>query len=179
MHAQLQRRVQRYGWDKAVDEYEAGWSEQLEPAQSMMLDMAALAPGERVLDVACGTGLVSFRAQDAVGPWGRVLGTDISGKMVAAARRRAAREGARNVAFERHDAEKLAIEGEPFDAALAFHCGCWKVLVAASKSPSAFTPRCANRCGSTILCHALRPRSCARRPYSAIRTSKGISMNNQ
>ena len=118
MNAQLQRRVQRYGWDKAVGEYEAGWREQLEPAQSMMLDLAALAPGERVLDVACGTGLVSFRARDAVGPWGRVLGTDISGAMVEQARRRAEDEGARNIAFERHDAEKLAIDSEPFDAAL-------------------------------------------------------------
>jgi len=84
----------------------------------MMLDMAALAPGERVLDVACGTGLVSFRARDAVGPWGRVLGTDLSGAMVDESRRRAEREGARNIAFERLDAEKLAIEAEPFDAAL-------------------------------------------------------------
>ena len=54
MDAKLQRRVQRYGWDKAVDNYEAGWRAQLEPAQSLMLDMAALKPGERVLDTACG-----------------------------------------------------------------------------------------------------------------------------
>ncbi len=61
MDPRLQRRVQRYGWDRAVAAYEEGWRAQLEPAHSLMLDMVALRPGERVLDVACGTGLVSFR----------------------------------------------------------------------------------------------------------------------
>ena len=60
MDARVQRRVQRYGWDKAVHDYDASWRRQLEPAQSLMLEMAALGRSERVLDVACGTGLVSF-----------------------------------------------------------------------------------------------------------------------
>ncbi len=120
MDAKLQRRVQRYGWDKAVDDYEAGWRAQLEPAQSLMLDMAALQPGERVLDVACGTGLVSFRIVDAVGATGAVVGTDISGEMIETARRHAAERGVDNATFERFDAEDLQLEGEPFDAAL---CG--------------------------------------------------------
>jgi SAM-dependent methyltransferase len=58
MDARLQRRVQRYGWDRASDSYERHWAEQLRSAQELLLEMAALAPGERVLDVACGTGLV-------------------------------------------------------------------------------------------------------------------------
>lgn len=118
MDAQLQRRVQRYGWDKAVAEYEPGWREQLAPAQSLMLELAALAPGERVLDVACGTGLVSFRALAAVGETGSVVGTDISGEMVREARSRAAAAGAHNVTFERADAEHFEQAGEPFTAAL-------------------------------------------------------------
>ncbi len=120
MDARLQRRVQRYGWDKAVGDYEAGWRVQLEPAQSLMLDMAALRPGERVLDVACGTGLVSFRVADAVGADGAVVGTDISGEMVKAARRLAAERNIGNVRFERCDAEDLRLDDEPFDVAL---CG--------------------------------------------------------
>ncbi len=120
MDAKLQRRVQRYGWDKAVGDYEAGWRAQLEPAQSLMLDMAALRPGERVLDVACGTGLVSFRIADAVGKDGAVVGTDISGEMVEAARRLAAERNVGNARFERCDAEDLRLDDEPFDAAL---CG--------------------------------------------------------
>ena len=96
MDAKLQRRVQRYGWDKAVADYEAGWRAQLEPAQSTMLDMAAPRPGERVLDVACGTGLVSFRVAEAVGEHGAVVGTDISGEMVEAAHRLTAERNIRN-----------------------------------------------------------------------------------
>ena len=59
MDAKLQRRIQRYGWDKAVDMYEQHWQQQLAPAQTRLLEMADIRPGDRVLDVACGTGLVT------------------------------------------------------------------------------------------------------------------------
>jgi ubiquinone/menaquinone biosynthesis C-methylase UbiE len=120
MDPRLQRRVQRYGWDRAVIAYEQGWRAQLKPAQSLMLDMAALRPGDRVLDVACGTGLVSFRAAEAVGEWGAVVGTDISGEMVEAARRNAARLEIGNATFERSDAEDLPFADATYDAAV---CG--------------------------------------------------------
>ena len=129
MDPRLQRRVQRYGWDKAVGDYEAGWRTQLEPAQSLMLDMAALRPGDRVLDVACGTGLVSFRIIDAVGEKGAVVGTDISGEMVETARRYAAERGMENARFERLDAEELKLDGELFDAAV---CGLGLMYVSNS-----------------------------------------------
>ena len=89
MEARLQRRVQRYGWDKAAPCYEQSWHRQLAPAQTRLLALAALRPGERVIDVACGTGLVTFAAAAAVGPEGTVVGTDISDAMVAHARTRA------------------------------------------------------------------------------------------
>ncbi len=118
MDPRLQRRVQRYGWDRAVVAYEAGWRDQLEPAHSLMLDMAALRPGERVLDVACGTGLVSFRAAQAVGAKGAVVGTDISGEMVETARRGAVLRELAHARFERGDAESLPLPDAGFDAAV-------------------------------------------------------------
>jgi len=118
MDPKLQRRVQRYGWDKAADLYEAGWRTQLEPAQDRMLDMAALKPGERVLDVACGTGIVSFRAAQKVGEEGAVIGTDISGEMVETARAIATERGIANASFERRDAEQQTFDPDSFDAAL-------------------------------------------------------------
>ena len=120
MDPRLQRRVQRYGWDRAVAAYEAGWRDQLEPAHALMLEMAALRVGERVLDVACGTGLVSFRAAAAVGERGAVVGTDLSGEMVESARRGAALRDLANASFERADAEALPLADASFDAAL---CG--------------------------------------------------------
>ena len=118
MEARLQRRIQRYGWDRAAQGYETYWSLQIAPAQRCMLATAALAPGERVLDVACGTGLVTFAAADAVGPSGFVLGTDISEGMVALARDRAQSLGLHNVQFERADAEEGNVPAAGFDAAL-------------------------------------------------------------
>ena len=52
MDARLQRRVQRYGWDRASAAYERYWSRQLAPAQTRLLELGDLKPGERVLDVA-------------------------------------------------------------------------------------------------------------------------------
>jgi ubiquinone/menaquinone biosynthesis C-methylase UbiE len=116
----LQRRVQRYGWDRAVTAYEQGWRDQLEPAHDLMLDMVDLQPGEHVLDVACGTGLVSLRMAATVGASGAVVGTDISGQMVEAARRIAVERHVTNVRFERADAEALPFASAAFDAAV---CG--------------------------------------------------------
>ncbi len=118
MDARLQKRVQRYGWDKAAAYYERSWQAQLEPAQTTLLELACLTPGDRVLDVACGTGLVTLRAASLVAPGGEVVGTDISEEMVATARNTARARGIANVAFERADAEELAFDACSFDAAL-------------------------------------------------------------
>jgi ubiquinone/menaquinone biosynthesis C-methylase UbiE len=120
MEPQLQRRVQRYGWDRAAAAYEQGWRDQLEPAHDLMLDMVDLQPGERVLDVACGTGLVSLRIAEAVGAAGAVVGTDISGQMIDEAQRIAAERALANASFERADAEALPFGSATFDAAV---CG--------------------------------------------------------
>lgn len=118
MDPKLQRRVQRYGWDRAAGSYEDSWRAQLEPAQSKMLERARLRPGERVLDVACGTGLVTQRAAAAVAPAGAVVGTDLSAEMVRRAEQRAAPGGGSAVRFERGEAERLAFADGSFDAVL-------------------------------------------------------------
>lgn len=118
MDARLQRRVQRYGWDKAAAHYEAYWAEQLEPAQTRLLELAALEPGERVLDIACGTGLVTLKAAAAVGAQGGVLGTDLSEEMVKLLREHALRAGLDRVTAERMDAEELTCEDGSFDVVL-------------------------------------------------------------
>ena len=46
MDARLQRRVQRYGWDKASAAYEQYWRAQLQPAQTRLLALADIKPGD-------------------------------------------------------------------------------------------------------------------------------------
>lgn len=118
MDPRLQRRVQRYGWDKAAPLYERYWARQLEPAQARLLARAALRPGERILDVAAGTGLVTFPAATAVGPAGLVVGTDLSDSMVASLRAGAAARRLPWITALRMDAEALDFAPEAFDAVL-------------------------------------------------------------
>ena len=118
MDAKLQRRVQRYGWDKAAACYERSWQAQLEPAQAALLDLSRIGRGAQILDVACGTGIVTFRAAALAGPSGSVIGTDISGEMIAAARASAVASGIENVRFERMDAEEPRFDDGTFDVVL-------------------------------------------------------------
>ncbi|MEQ9261217.1 MAG: class I SAM-dependent methyltransferase [Roseovarius sp.] len=118
MDARLQLRVQRYGWDAAAPVYEAGWRDALLAPQEAMLEMARLAPGQRVIETAAGTGLASFPAARAVGPAGHVLATDISGEMVDLGAARAAELGLSQVRFARQNAEALDAGDGSFDRAI-------------------------------------------------------------
>ena len=89
LDARLQRRIQRYGWERAAGAYARYWHGPLAGVQGELLTLAALAQGEAVLDVACRAGVVSVAAAGAVGPTGRVVGVDLADAMVQAARQRA------------------------------------------------------------------------------------------
>jgi ubiquinone/menaquinone biosynthesis C-methylase UbiE len=118
MDARLQRRVQRYGWDLTAVSYDSLWQSQLAAAHTALLALAAPAAGERVLDIACGTGLVSFAAARAVGPSGHVLGVDLSERMIDAAEHRPTHPVLPNCSFSRMDAERLALPDASFDVVL-------------------------------------------------------------
>lgn len=107
MDARMQRRVQRYGWDRAAEAYEPGWKHSLADAHTETLRLAAARPGEQALDLACGTGLISLPLCAAVGPDGQVTATDLSDEMVAAVRRNAATRGFANLRAFRADAESF------------------------------------------------------------------------
>ena len=81
-------------------------------------DAAAIAPGERVLDVGCGTGQSTRDAARAAAP-GRVLGVDLSAGMLARARERSAAEGLDNVGYEQADAQVHAFPPAGFDVAIS------------------------------------------------------------
>jgi ubiquinone/menaquinone biosynthesis C-methylase UbiE len=117
MDARLQLRIQRYGWDLAAQDYETLWQAQLADARARLLACAAPACGERVLDIACGTGLVAFAAAQVVGPAGHVVGVDISDRMVEAARQRARDRNLSNATFLRMEMGQLTLPDASFDVA--------------------------------------------------------------
>ncbi|MGC1727809.1 MAG: methyltransferase domain-containing protein [Steroidobacteraceae bacterium] len=117
MDPRVQRRIQRYGWDLAACAYEPLWHAPLAPVHTALVACAGLLPGERVLDVACGTGEVTLSIAARVAP-GEAVGVDLSGRMIDAARLAARERRVANVRFERMDAEQLGLAEGSFDVAL-------------------------------------------------------------
>jgi len=96
----------------------AGRDEVLGAATELMLDLAGVGPGSRVLDVAAGTGDQTLRAARRAGPAGSVLAIDIAPAMLAAAADAAREAGLANVTTRVMDAQRLDFEPNSFDAAI-------------------------------------------------------------
>lgn len=82
-----------------------------------VLKQLQLEPGERVLDIGSGPGLLAFDMAAAVGPGGRVQGIDASEPMIAIASKRCAAQPW--VRFEKADARKLPFPDAAFDLAVS------------------------------------------------------------
>ena len=78
-----------------------------------LFERMAIQPGERVIDIGCGTGASALRAAQAVGPDGQVFGVDISEPMLGLARKRA--EGVDNLNLEIADAQSHGFEPDAYD----------------------------------------------------------------
>ena len=91
----------------------------LGPVNELMLDLAGVMPGSRVLDLGAGTGDQTLLAAQRVGPDGAVLATDISASMLDLARAAAEAAGLPNVETRVMDAQRLELESGSFDAAIA------------------------------------------------------------
>jgi len=89
----------------------------LGPWAPLLADAARLAPGERVLDVACGTGVVTRVAAQRVGSAGHVVGIDLNPGMIAVARSLAAPQGA-TIEWDARSALDLGLEDQSFDVVL-------------------------------------------------------------
>lgn len=112
----------RRQWQEAADAWHR-WGPQLEAwlgeATDLMLDLAEISNGARVLDIAAGAGGQTLQAARRVGPTGAVLATDISANILDFAAQEARAAGLSNVATRVMDGENLDIGDASFDAVIS------------------------------------------------------------
>jgi enediyne biosynthesis protein CalE5 len=100
------------GWRRRWATFEKG----AQPLSSRMMELAQIAPGKRVLDVATGIGEPAMTAARLVGASGSVVAIDQAPQMLAVARERMQAAGISNVEFVEGDAETVALPLDAFDA---------------------------------------------------------------
>ena len=101
-------------WAKHAEKFEAGGVR----FESRLLDAAAIAPADRILDIGCGTGQ-STRDAARRAKEGAALGVDLSSQMLHYARDRASGEGLTNVEFLRADAQVHRFDEASHDVAIS------------------------------------------------------------
>lgn len=101
-------------WNESAAEY-APVRRNLDKWNAHLIARAQPKAGQRVLDVACGDGEPALTLARAVAPSGRVIGIDLSERMVGVAAQRASEEQVKNIDFRVMDAEKLELPDASFD----------------------------------------------------------------
>jgi len=91
----------------------------LGPATDLMLNMAQVKAGYRILDVAAGAGEQSITAAEKVGPGGYVLATDLAPKILDFALVLAAENGLSNIEIKEMDGENLTVPDNSFDTVIS------------------------------------------------------------
>ncbi|MGB6297184.1 MAG: methyltransferase domain-containing protein [Rivularia sp. (in: cyanobacteria)] len=90
-----------------------------------LVDFANLQNGQKLLDIATGTGIVALNAAQKVGSEGKVIGVDISAGMLSNAKHKLAQTALQNVEFIEADAETILFSDNSFDAVLCSLAVCY------------------------------------------------------
>jgi ubiquinone/menaquinone biosynthesis C-methylase UbiE len=112
------KQKEQLAWDACAGDYDSCLTQRFAAFSRTLVDLVAPRRGQRVLDVATGSGLAALMAAELVGPEGKAIGVDLSETMIELARNRAAQQGVGNVRFLPMDAERLDLPDESFDTAL-------------------------------------------------------------
>ncbi|WP_305788076.1 class I SAM-dependent methyltransferase [Symbioplanes lichenis] len=104
------------GWQHWLGVFERGGA----PITARLLELGGVRPGSVVLDVGTGLGEPAIPAARRAGPGGRVVGLDVSGEMLRAARERAA--GLGTLTFLNRAVEELTLPPASFDVVLSRWC---------------------------------------------------------
>ncbi|HZC45414.1 MAG TPA: methyltransferase domain-containing protein, partial [Candidatus Acidoferrum sp.] len=110
---------QKAAWDDSADGWKRWWPTFERAAQVVndrLVELAAVRDGNRVLDIATGSGEPALTAARVVGSSGRVVAVDMSPGMLAIARERIDAAGLNNVELIESDAESLRLDPHSFDA---------------------------------------------------------------
>ena len=111
--------AERLGYPAAdLDQIPAGAIESF-AGVGYFLDLAAIAPGETVLDLGSGSGMDSFLAALATGPSGRVIGVDMTDPQLAKAERLAHEAGFANTEFRQGYIERPPVEDAAVDCVIS------------------------------------------------------------
>jgi ubiquinone/menaquinone biosynthesis C-methylase UbiE len=103
--------------DSAAELYESFFVPAIAtPVSAELLRVADLRPGERVLDLACGTGVITRAAAERVGPTGSVTGLDLAPDMLTVATRTPA--GGAPITWHQGDAASLPLPDRSYDVVL-------------------------------------------------------------
>lgn len=105
----------RHTYDEASADYEVACRDFWRYMSTGTIGRLGLVPGERVLDVPCGTGAALEELAERVGPSGRVVGVDYAERMVGIARDKIRTAGLSNVELRIGDMTAIATD-EPYDA---------------------------------------------------------------
>jgi enediyne biosynthesis protein CalE5 len=112
---------QKAAWDDSAEGWKRWWPTFERAAQTVndrLVELARVRTGNRVLDIATGSGEPALTAARAVGSSGRVVAVDMSPGMLAIARERIDAANLKNVELVESDAESLRLDPRSFDAAL-------------------------------------------------------------
>jgi len=106
-------------FDRTAEAYEATGVEFFSIFAENLVADADLQPGEKVLDVGCGSGVITRRAATTVGETGSVFGIDLSSEMVARTKKELAGAGISNAEVAVMDAQEPNFGDRTFDVALS------------------------------------------------------------